>query len=52
MNSCPIASVNCVLLPTEGVPAGNPLDEIFIGSFFNPQDEGDLLLPIVSDQDY
>ncbi len=52
MNSCPIHSVSCVLLPTEGVPTANPLDEIFLGSFFNPQDEGDLLLPIVSDQDY
>ena len=52
VNSCPIHSVNCVLLPTEGIPAANPLNEFFLGSFFNPQDEGDLLLPIVSDQDY
>ena len=52
VNSCPIHSVNCVLLPTESLPTANPLNDIFFGSFFGPQDEGDLLLPIVSDEEY
>jgi len=52
INGCPIASVNCVLLPTQGVPTANPLDELYLGAFFGQQDETDLLLPIVSDQDY
>ena len=51
-NSCPIHSVNCVLLPALTVPVANPLDEIYIGSIYNPNDQDDLLLPIVSDQDY
>jgi hypothetical protein len=44
--------VNCVLLPTQGLPTANPLNDITIGSLFNPDDQDDLLLPIVSDQDY
>ncbi|HEY2616771.1 MAG TPA: hypothetical protein VGI78_05480, partial [Acetobacteraceae bacterium] len=52
INSCPIGSVNCVLLPTQGVPTANPLNDINIGTLFNPNDDDDLLLPIVSDQDY
>jgi hypothetical protein len=51
-NSCAIHSVNCVLLPTQGLPTANPLNDITIGSLFNPDDQDDLLLPIVSDQDY
>ena len=51
-NSCPIHSVNCVLLPTLGIPMANPLNDINIGSLYNPNDQDDLLLPIVSDQDY
>jgi hypothetical protein len=51
-NSCAVHSVNCVLLPTEGVPTANPLNDISIGSFVNPDDQDDLLLPIVSDRDY
>ncbi|HTI80757.1 MAG TPA: hypothetical protein VL614_09955 [Acetobacteraceae bacterium] len=51
-NSCPIHSVNCVLLPPLGLPVANPLNEIYIGSIYNPNDQDDLLLPIVSDQDY
>ncbi|HXT80516.1 MAG TPA: hypothetical protein VN702_13195, partial [Acetobacteraceae bacterium] len=51
-NSCPIHSVNCVLLPTQGVPQSNPLQDIYLGSLFDPNDQDDLLLPIVSDQDY
>ena len=52
INSCPIHSVSCVLLPSEGVPVANPLNEIYFGSAFNPNEDEDLLLPIVSDQDY
>ena len=44
--------MNCVLLPTLTLPVANPLDEIAIGSLYNPNDQDDLLLPIVSDQDY
>ncbi len=51
-NSCPIHSVNCVLLPTQGLPTANPLNDINFGSLFNPDEQDDLLLPIVSDQDY
>jgi hypothetical protein len=51
-NSCPIHSVNCVLLPTQGVPQSNPLQDLYLGSLFDPDDQDDLLLPIVSDQDY
>jgi hypothetical protein len=52
INSCPIASVNCVLLSTLAVPTANPLNDINIGTLSNQNDEYDLLLPIVSDQDY
>ncbi len=51
-NSCAIHSVNCVLLPTQGLPTASPLNDIYFGSVFNPNDEDDLLLPIVSDRDY
>jgi hypothetical protein len=34
------------------LPTANPLDDIDIGSVYNPNDQDDLLLPIVSDQDY
>ena len=51
-NSCPIQSVNCILVPTLKPPAANPLNDFSIGSFYNSNDQDDLLLPIVSDQDY
>jgi hypothetical protein len=53
LNNCPIHSVNCVLLPIEGVPQANPLQDIVFGSLFHPDDDDDdLVLPIVSDKDY
>jgi hypothetical protein len=52
INSCPIHSVSCVLLPSESVPTANPLNSIDIGTLTNPNEDEDLLLPIVSDQDY
>lgn len=52
INACAIHSVNCVLLPTQGVPVANPLNQINIGTLFNSNEEEDLLLPIVSNRDY
>ena len=51
-NQCAISSVNCLLLGGEGVPVANPLNNIYFGIPSNSNEEGDLLLPIVSDQDY
>jgi len=52
VNGCPIASINCVLLTTQGIPTANPLNNFVIGSIFDPSDEDDLLLPLVSDEVY
>ncbi len=52
INGCPISSVNCVLLPTQGIPQASPLRDYVAGSIFNPGDEEDLLLPLVSDEVY
>jgi hypothetical protein len=52
INGCPISSVNCVLITTQGIPAASPLRDFTIGSVFNPTDEDDLLLPLVSDEVY
>jgi fibronectin-binding autotransporter adhesin len=52
VNGCPIGSVNCVLLPTQGIPAASPLRDIIFGSATIPSDEDDLLLPMVSDEVY
>lgn len=51
-NSCVIGSVNCVLLPSENVPIANPLNELDIGALSSPEEQDDLLLPIVSEWDY
>ncbi len=51
-NQCPISSVNCLLVAGEAVPVANPLNNIYFGAASNSNEEGDLLLPIVSDQDY
>lgn len=50
-NSCPIASINCVLLPPGSVPPAVPLRDISIGTGQNNQDDEDVL-PNVSDEDY
>ena len=52
VNSCPINSVNCVLLPTQGIPTASPLREVILGAIFTQTDEDDLLLPLVSDEVY
>ena len=52
LNNCPIHSVNCVLLPIEGAPVPAAFQEIQFGSPYRPDsDDGNLLLPIVSDSD-
>jgi hypothetical protein len=52
INGCPISSVNCVLLTTQGIPTASPLNGFVIGSLFDPTDQDDLLLPLVSDDVY
>ena len=52
INGCPISSVNCVLLTTQGIPTASPLNSFVIGSLFDPTDQDDLLLPLVSDAVY
>ena len=52
INGCPISSVNCVLLTTQGIPTASPLNSFVIGSLFDPNDQDDLLLPLVSDAVY
>jgi hypothetical protein len=52
INGCPISSVNCILLATEGIPTASPLDSFVIGSLFDPTDQDDLMLPLVSDEIY
>ncbi len=52
LNSCPIRSVNCILLPIETVPQDNPLRDLAIGQARDDQDDTDVLLPNVAEQDY
>ncbi len=52
INSCPIRSVNCILLPIESIPAQNPLHDLAIGAARDSQDDTDVLLPNVAEQDY
>jgi hypothetical protein len=51
-NGCPIATISCVQFTVELLPQGSPLNDIDISTLSNPDEQGDLLLPIVSDQDY
>ena len=52
LNHCPIHSINCVLLPEESIPAASPLENFSIGTLLDNNDDENLLLPIVSNQDY
>jgi adhesin HecA-like repeat protein len=52
VDGCPIHSVNCALLPTQGVPTTNPVNDINIGAPLNTQNPEDLVLPVVSDERY
>ena len=38
INSCAVASVNCIVLTPQTVPVGNPLKELSL-SFFREQDD-------------
>jgi filamentous hemagglutinin family protein len=51
INACAIHSVNCVLLPTQGVPQLAPSSEIVFAIPFIPnfEDNQDIVVPLVSD---
>src|SRR5208282_5884295 len=51
-NNCPIGTVGCVVLSGALIPVGNPIQFLSLGMLVNPNDESDLLLPLVSDEDY
>ena len=52
IDGCPIHSVNCNLLATQGVPASSPLNDITLGAPLNTENPEDLVLPVVSDERY
>ncbi|HUZ63063.1 MAG TPA: hypothetical protein VMU82_05060, partial [Acetobacteraceae bacterium] len=52
INSCPIMSVNCVVLPLEAVPSSNPIDNLDFGTTRRRRRDRYLQLPNVSAQDY
>ncbi len=52
INNCPIHSVTCLLLSTEGVPTNNPINDITLGAPLNTENPEDLVLPVVSDERY
>jgi hypothetical protein len=52
IDGCPIHSVNCSLLPPQGVPTSNPANDIDLGAPLNTQNPEDLVLPVVSDEQY
>ncbi len=52
LNNCALHSVDCVLLPVQAIPVASPLENFYLGTAFNQSDDDDLLLPIVSDNDY
>jgi hypothetical protein len=51
-NTCPISSVNCVLIPVQTVPPISPLREVPIIRDRPTQDDTDVQLPNVSEEDY
>lgn len=52
LNGCPIASVNCILLPIGTLPAANPLRDFSLDANTNNGNDDDLALPDVSSTDY
>ena len=50
INSCAVASVNCIVLRPQAVPIGNPLKELSLSFFRDQDDDRDLLVPNISDQ--
>ena len=51
MNACAIHSVNCVLMPSQGIPQINPTSEILFAVPYIPStdDNQDIVVPLVSD---
>ena len=52
LNSCPIGSVNCVLIPVAGLPPSNPLRDFFLDAGRGQSEDDDIALPDVSSRDY
>jgi hypothetical protein len=52
LNSCPIGTVNCVLIPVGTLPAANPLRDFVLDPGQNNNNDDDLALPDVSSKDY
>lgn len=52
INGCPIHSVNCALLATQGLPQSSPVSDINVGAPLNTENPEDLVLPVVSDERY
>ena len=50
INSCALASVNCVVLRPQALPIGNPLKELSLGFFREQEDDGALLVPNITEQ--
>ena len=50
INSCAVASVNCIVLTPQTVPVGNPLKELSLSFFREQDDESQLVVPNVTDQ--
>ena len=50
INSCALASVNCVVLRAQALPVGNPLKELSLSFFREQDDDSELVVPNVSDQ--
>ncbi len=52
INSCPIHSVNCVLIGLLTLPTTNPLQDLAIDSVRAAQEDPDVMLPVIASQDY
>jgi hypothetical protein len=52
INSCPVASVNCILLSPILVPVTNPVQDVEVSGVGSRQDDPDLILPNVGEQDF
>ena len=50
INSCAVASVNCIVLTPQTVPVGNPLKELSLSFFREQDDESQIIVPNVTDQ--
>ncbi len=52
LNSCPIQSVNCILVSPIIVPVTNPVDDVEVTSPRRRRDDDDLIIPNVGEQDF